>query len=89
MSIAKALAQNKSLKTLDLSHNLISDIGAVELGLALKTNSTLKGLMLWNNRIFHTGAEELASGLASNSTLQWLGVSCIINPACFACLYIY
>ncbi len=75
MSIAKALAQNRTLKTLDLGHNSISDIGAEELGVALKTNSTLKGLLLWNNRVFHTGAEALANGLASNSALQWLGVS--------------
>lgn len=74
VSIAKALAQNKVLKTLDLSCNTISDIGAEELGSALKKNSSLKGLLLWKNRVFHTGAEALASGLASNRTLQWLGV---------------
>jgi hypothetical protein len=72
--IAKALAQNNTLKTLDLSCNAISDTGAEELGTALKRNSSLKGLLLWNNRVFHTGAEALASGLASNNTLQWLGV---------------
>ena len=74
VSIAKALAHNKSLKTLDLSHNDISDIGAEELGVALKQNSSLKGLMLWNNRVFHTGAEAIAAGLALNKSLQWLGV---------------
>lgn len=85
VSIAKALAQNSTLKTLDLSCNTISDIGAEELGAALKRNSSIKGLLLWNNRVFHTGAEALASGLASNRTLQWLGVrlhdGCIHAPA--------
>ncbi len=74
-SLAKGLARNGSLKTLDLSNNYISDTGAEELGLALKVNKSLKGLILWHNRIFHTGAEGIATGLASNKTLQWLGVS--------------
>ena len=79
MSIGKALAQNKTLKTLDLSCNTISDIGAEELGAALKKNKSLKGLLLWNNRVYHTGAEALASGLASNCTLQWLGVRLVMH----------
>ena len=75
MVLARALEANNTLKTLDLSHNSISDVGVEELGSALASNSSLRGLSLWSNRVFHSGAEALANGLTTNTTLQWLGVS--------------
>ena len=79
---------NKSLRTLDLSYNSISDIGAEKLGGVLSRNDTLRGLSLWHNRVFHSGAEALANGIASNTTLKWLGVSTFVSLA-VACHFRY
>jgi hypothetical protein len=75
-ALSKALKTNRTLVTLELGDNLISNSGAEEMGRALIENCTLKGLSLWHNRIFPDGAEGLAEGLRHNSTLEWLGLGC-------------
>ena len=69
-----ALCRNRTLVTLELGTNGLTDVSARLLGDALKLNFRLQGLSLWQNEITGQGAQCLAEGLQSNSTLLWLGL---------------
>ncbi|CAF1531985.1 unnamed protein product [Rotaria sordida] len=73
--LCKALEQNKTLKTLDLSHNQTGDEGAQHLGKVLEQNKTLTTLNLRSNKISHEGARHLSKGLEQNRTLTTLDLS--------------
>lgn len=88
--IAEGLAVNRTLITLDLSKNKISDMGALALAEALHTNTTLKELQLNGNSIgaicsasnastarFNYGAAEVLTRFVfdSNRTLSSRTVS--------------
>jgi Leucine-rich repeat (LRR) protein len=66
VDIARALAGNTTLQTIDLTNNRIGDEGAI----ALAGNTTLQTLDLTNNRIGYEGAR----ALADNKTLQTLNL---------------
>lgn len=71
MAICKALATNKTLKTLELGSNSCGDRAAAAVGRMLKVNDTLEGLSLWKNGILSGGAKSIfCDGLSSNSSLQ-------------------
>jgi len=74
-TIANALKNNKTLKTLCLWSNKITDEGAIALADALKDNKTLLELRLADNRITDIGVSALADRLKINNTLQVLGLS--------------
>ena len=58
-----ALAHNRTLLTLELGTNGLSDNSAQHIGDALRFNNTLEGLSLWQNEISGQGAQSLAEGL--------------------------
>lgn len=58
-----ALCRNRTLVTLELGTNVLTDTGAQLLGDALKLNFKLEGLSLWQNEISGRGAQCIAEGL--------------------------
>ena len=58
-----ALIQNRTLLTLELGTNNLTDHAAQLMGDMLKINMTLEGLSLWQNEISAPGAQALAEGL--------------------------
>ena len=58
-----ALVQNRTLLTLELGTNSLTDHAAQLMGDMLKINMTLEGLSLWQNEISPEGAQCLAEGL--------------------------
>jgi hypothetical protein len=73
-SVAAMMAQNNSLLSLDLSHNLIRGESAVALGKGLAHNNTLEYLNLSHNTL-GIGAQYLAISLLSNQCLKDLDIS--------------
>ncbi|XP_030577983.1 leucine-rich repeat-containing protein 74A-like isoform X3 [Archocentrus centrarchus] len=69
------LANNISIKVLDLSWNGLRMPGAVALIAGLKVNSTLKELQLSHNGFGRTEAQSLAQALKLNHTLVLLDLS--------------
>ena len=51
ISVPVALLSNRTLVTLELGINELSDATAEKLGMALKVNPKLEGLSLWQNDI--------------------------------------
>ena len=60
---------------LDISHNHVSDDGAVAISKWLKTNNTLTKLDISWNKITDNGAVSIAKAIQTNRTLQKLDVS--------------
>jgi hypothetical protein len=73
--LAEALKTNKTITTLDLSHNTIDDEGARALADALKTNTTISTLDLRDNDIGDQGARTLSDALKTNTTISTLDLS--------------
>ena len=67
-SLASALASNTSLKTFEVSSNLITSVE--ELAHALTSNSTLENLYLYNNEIGSEGMRVLASAISKHPSLK-------------------
>jgi Ran GTPase-activating protein (RanGAP) involved in mRNA processing and transport len=65
-AISDVLKRGKSLTSVDLHGNNISDKGAQELATALKTNVTLQHLNLERNDINENGAKQFIDALQSN-----------------------
>ena len=72
--ISAALCHNRTLVSLELGSNGLSDKSACLLGDCLKFNFKLEGLSLWQNEIGPLGAQSIASGLQANKSLLWLGL---------------
>ena len=72
--ILQARAGRKSLETLKLSHNYITDGGAVSLSHALNENKSLRCLTLKSNSIGHAGLVALGNTLSTNNTLEYLSL---------------
>lgn len=64
-----ALCRNRTLVTLELGRNALTDTSAQLLGDALKLNFKLEGLSLWQNEISGPGAQCIAEGLQVRTTL--------------------
>ncbi|ESO09630.1 hypothetical protein HELRODRAFT_148066, partial [Helobdella robusta] len=74
--IADLLKQNTNLQTLDLSFNLISDEGAVNIAQALALyNTNLIKLSVVKNELTGKGLCSLAQCLFNNQTLQEMYVT--------------
>ena len=72
--LCELLEMNFSLTSINLSGNMITDIGAASLANTLKINSTLTALDLYGNRIGFEGVERLSNALSWNQTLTYLNL---------------
>ena len=70
--IVEALQVNNTLKSLDISHNVISDYESMAIWNSLKTNTTLTNL---NISAVSKEAKQIADALQENKTLQILDIS--------------
>ncbi|KAL2098533.1 hypothetical protein ACEWY4_005013 [Coilia grayii] len=71
MQLGELLKNNRSLRSLDLSHNLIGDGGLEEICEGLMSQqSGLKSLVLLNNQITHAGMQSMANVLPHLKTLE-------------------
>lgn len=61
-----------SLRRLDVSHNRVGDVGAMEFGTALRHNRSLRELDLSSNEVHFEGAASLLGGLSENRRLRKL-----------------
>ena len=73
--IAFSLCINRTIFTLDISNNKISDLGAQEIAKALHENITLQTLNISYNIIQFHGVKAIAGALHNNRTLQNLDIS--------------
>ncbi|NXY84465.1 DRC5 protein, partial [Alcedo cyanopectus] len=71
--LVQHLMDHPCLVELNLSHNLIRDVGAQAVSMLINC-SRLETLNLCNNQIHHLGAQALAEALAENSTLTSLNL---------------
>ena len=62
-TILTALCRNRTLVTLEVGTNGLTDVSAQYLGGSLKLNFKLEGLSLWQNDLSGQGAQRLAEGL--------------------------
>ena len=69
------LFHNDKVQKLNLSHNNISDDGAVVISEYLKANITLKELNISNNKITNNGIIKIAEAIKANTTLSLLDIS--------------
>ena len=68
----RSIASNKGLTRLDISGNLIGDMGAQALGLSLRTNRTITALSTDKNRIGVAGLKGLRGALYGNKKIvEW------------------
>ncbi|XP_053365174.1 protein phosphatase 1 regulatory subunit 37 [Clarias gariepinus] len=76
MQLGELLEYNRTLQTLDLSNNAISDSGLEELSDGLRGQKAgLRTLVLHNNQITHRGMTHLGSVLPFLRTLEMLDLS--------------
>ena len=75
VDVIQGIMQIDTLQKLSISHNLLSDDGAIAFSEYLKTNTTLIELDMGNNNITCKGANRLAEATKVNSALQKLNVS--------------
>jgi hypothetical protein len=73
--LVKVLKAKPPLITLDLSRDIIGDVGAQALAEALKAKPSLTALYLESNRIGDTGAQALADALKAKPPLAALDLS--------------
>ena len=73
--IAFGLCNNRTICTLDISNNNISNLGAQEIARALHMNQTLQTLNISSNDIQVDGAKAMAKALHENQALQALNIS--------------
>ena len=73
--IAFGLYNNRTICTLDISNNNISDLGTQEIAKALHENTTLQTLNVSYNIIKVDGARAIAGALRANKALQNLDIS--------------
>ena len=76
MLLEEGLKANRSLRTLDLSRNLIADDGITSLCRGMRENPALLHLYLSKNPIGAVGAQSIADVLTFTSSLQVLAISC-------------
>ena len=69
-----ALCRNRTLVSIELGSNELTDKSGHLLGDCLKFNFKLEGLSLWQNEVGPGGAQSIASGLQANKSLLWLGL---------------
>ena len=74
MHVFKALCNNTSLKTLDVSGNKLGMEGSVALAEMLSCNKSLTELSIGGCRISKAGLREIARGLLQNTSLKTLKV---------------
>ena len=72
--LAKELATNTSVISVDLSFNEIGNVGAEALAKALKTNTSVISVDLSFNKIGNVGAEALAKAIKTNTTITTLSL---------------
>ena len=75
LNIAQALKFNMKLQMLDISHDGISDDGAVAISECLKYNCTLQELDISYNEISNVGIINIGKALQTNTALQILDLS--------------
>jgi len=68
--LAKALAQNKVLLSIDLSYNFISDKGAIHISQAFASNQSVQEIFIKENQIGAIGLEALQKALEGSSILN-------------------
>lgn len=68
--IINALGSNTTLTSIDISGNLMGDIGARMLAKALQINCKLEKIVLDNNNISHKGFQDIAEALERNYSLK-------------------
>ena len=73
--ISAFVIQNDTIQKLDISHNGISDDGALAVHKCLKTNKTLQELDISNNKITSDGIIKIAEAIQTNTTLKLLDFS--------------
>lgn len=69
------LKQNKYIRKLNLSNNMICDDSMKELGLLLENNSLFEEILLENNKLSDKGISILIPYLYGNTTLKILGLA--------------
>ena len=73
--VAVLITFSRKLSKLDMSMNLLGDVGASHIAAPLATNGTLKSLRLDANEVGDDGAKALAASLAHNTTLTLLNLN--------------
>ncbi|CCW63906.1 unnamed protein product [Phytomonas sp. EM1] len=73
--LSRALRYNTTVKKLNLSNNIIGDVGAFFFAEALSVNKTLTEAKLLNNSIGNRGVEKLCEVLYENTALKVLDLS--------------
>ncbi|AAY62181.1 leucine Rich repeat family protein [Rickettsia felis str. Pedreira] len=68
------MKKSKSITTLNLNNNEITDKGAIAIAEALKINNTLQSLKLMDNKIGNEGIKRIACALIENTTLTSLNL---------------
>ena len=75
LELSQLLTLTRSLTSLTLAHNELSDTGVRQLGAGLRENASLRSLNLSHNAITDGGMQSLCSALADNRGLERLDVS--------------
>ena len=70
--LVAAVVENKTLTSLRLDRNEITDEVAEVLAFALAKNASLKNLRLCGNPLSEKGASTILNSLYSNQVLEWL-----------------
>jgi hypothetical protein len=73
--VIDALANNRTLKTLNLWASYFGDEGAKTVATILKENSTIQSVSLGFNKIGDEGAKAIADALKVNKTLQYIALN--------------
>ena len=73
--LSQLLTLTRSLTSLTVAHNELSDTGVRQLGVGLRENSSLRSLNLSHNSLTDGGMQSLCSALADNRGLERLDVS--------------
>ena len=75
VDVIQRIMQIDTLQKLSVSHNKLSDDGAIAFSKCLKTNTTLIELDIKGNNITYKGASRLAETIQVNTALQKLNMS--------------